>query len=83
MAKGHSGGPGVSTRGGVVTTMDNVMGASSSPGSGNKMKAPFDAQSVGSGAIPTTVYAKGIQAPKVPKPTGGPIGVNNGPGRRK
>ncbi len=83
MGKSHSGGPGVTTRGGVSTTMDNPMKASSSPGSGNKMKGPFDAESRGSGAIPTTVMAKGITAPSVPKPTGGPVGTNNGPGRRK
>lgn len=83
MPKGHSGGPGVTTRGGVTSTMGNPMGASASPGSGTKMKAPFDKESRGSGAIPTTVTAKGITAPSVPKPTGGPIGANNGPGRRK
>ena len=69
MGKSHSGGPGVETRGGVTSTMNNPMKASSSPGSGNRMKAPFDAESRGAGAIPTTVTARGITAPKVPAPT--------------
>lgn len=80
MAKSRGAGPGVEERGGIRTTMQNAMKASSSPGSGNKMKAPFDG---GTSGIPTTVYARGIKAPSVPKPSeGGPAGANNGPKRK-
>lgn len=82
----HKHAPGTSTRGGVITTMDNTMKASSSPGDGNNMKAPFDKpHATGGGGIPTIIFAKGITAPAVPKPGqgGGTVPTVGGQGGQK
>lgn len=78
MAHGKS--PGTKTRGGVNSTMENAMGASSSPGAGNGMSGPFDKpHSMGGGAIPTTCYDRSMPDPKVPKPMQGPpLGAQGG-----
>lgn len=84
MPNSHKTAPGTETRGGVNSTMGNPMKASSSPGSGNGMKAPFSQpHSTGGGAIPTKVYETGIKTPSVPAPSQpAPLGAKGGQQRK-
>lgn len=83
MAHDHKKAPGTETRGGVTSTMGNPMKASSSVGSSTTMKPPFNQPRAGGDKLPTTVMAKGITAPAVPKPSQpAPNGAQGGQARK-
>lgn len=73
MAKSHSRGPGVETRGGVSGTMGNANKVSTT-GQTNGMGAPFShprAGGNGGSNIPTHVYDGNMPKVSVPKPGAG------------